>query len=264
MNRTSIAPGDLARGVRHAADGCRLWAGNPRLMLLGAIPALLVGVVCIGLVWWTLASAYGWATALTPFVSTWHVLLRDLVRITLALAIDVAVLTLCLLAYASVTLVVGTPWYERIASETAALVGRPTTPVPQPWRAQVARTWQDVRASTAFALRTALLALVIGLVPVVGAAAAALVVTVRGAHLLALELTGFAGEPLGWSFRQRHAALQRRPLLALGTAFPHHLAFLVPGLAVVAMPAAVAAGTLLMLQLDEEQESEVSRVATDR
>lgn len=72
--------GDLARGFR-------LWGTSPGLMLLGAVPALIVGAVWIALLVALLTSLDGIAAWLTGFADAWAEPLRSLVGAVAVLAV---------------------------------------------------------------------------------------------------------------------------------------------------------------------------------
>ena len=84
-----------------------------------------------------------------------------------------------------------------------------------------------------------------GFVPVVGQTVVPVVGALVGGWFLAVELTGYAFDARGRSLaeRRRGLAVNRARTLGLGTAT--YLLFFVPLGAVLVMPAAVAAATLL-------------------
>ena len=243
---------DFRDGLRHFAGGLRFWASNPKVMLFGAIPAIIVSVLMFALIIWSVPQTYAWATAMTGFAEGWSNLLREGLRITLGIALAVAIIYFCIVTFVTITLLVGDPFYERIwraAEQERGGFEEVSTPFVQ----QLSRTANTVVRSLGMGLLTSLLGLLIGLIPLVGGALAALFVGVRGSRALALELTGFAADARGWGFRQRKQAVDRRLGLALGTILPFYLLFMIPGGAVLGMPSAVVAGTSLLRDLDSAQ-----------
>jgi CysZ protein len=90
-----------------------------------------------------------------------------------------------------------------------------------------------------------LVVLVIGFTPVVGTVAGAILGALVGGWFLTLELCGFAFEARGLRLRDRRRALAARRARTLGFGVATYLLFLVPFVAIVVMPAAVAGATLL-------------------
>lgn len=251
MSRPTLRPQDLPTGIRLAGRGLRGWAGTPKLMLLGAIPAVLVWAIFLALIVLVVPRTPAIARWATPFAADWSLLAREVLQVTLAIAMSVALIYLAIVTFVSVTLLVGSWFYERIWAATEERLGGLEQRVELNFRATVGKTVDDTGRSVLMALTTAALAFLIGLVPVVGSIAAAVFVTYRGARSAAIELTAFAGDARGWSFAQRRRRIDRRPLLMLGTALPYYLSFLVPGLAIVTMPAGVVSGTHLVRTLVE-------------
>ncbi len=244
---------DFARGFSFFAAGVATWARRPKLMLLGALPAVIVSALMFLLIWWSISNTYEWATALTGFADPWSDLLREGLRITLGLALAIAIILFCIVSFVTVTLLVGSPFYEQIWRTTEQSLGGIGGEVQLRLTEQVRKGVGDAARTLRMALATSAVAVLIGLIPVVGSVAAAVFVAVRGSRALAVELTGFAADARGWSFDERKRALDGRPLMTLGFAFPCYLASIVPGGAVLAMPSAVVAGTLCVRDLASSQ-----------
>jgi CysZ protein len=66
-----------------------------------------------------------------------------------------------------------------------------------------------------------------------------------GGWFLALELTGFAFDARGLSLGEQRRMLRRSRSTTLGFGVVTYLLFLIPLVAVIAMPAAVAGATML-------------------
>lgn len=92
----------------------------------------------------------------------------------------------------------------------------------------------------------------LGFVPVVGQVVGLIVGALVGGRALALELTGFAGDARGLSLAERRRLLGEHRAVSLGFGVAVYLAFLIPGGAVVATPAATAGATLLLRALRGE------------
>jgi CysZ protein len=82
-------------------------------------------------------------------------------------------------------------------------------------------------------------------VPLIGTVLAVVVGTFLSGRLVALELTTRPLEARGMTRQQRRAALHPHRARVLGFGVAVHLSFLIPGGAVIVMPAAVAGATVL-------------------
>lgn len=237
--------GDFFGGVGLLGRGLRLWGTSPRLMLLGAVPALVVGAVFV-----TAVVAVGFvaddvARAVTPFADDWDEWSRTLVRVGGGLAVAALAVLLAVVAFTAVTLLVGDPFYERIWRRVEEHEGDPPADVDRGfWRGLARSAGDSVRLLLATAVVGVLL-FVGGFVPVLGQTVVPVVGALTGGWFLAVELTGYAFDARGRSLaeRRRMLAAHRARTLGLGTAT--YLLFFVPLGAVLVMPAAVAAATLL-------------------
>jgi CysZ protein len=243
---------DLGAGVRDLLRGFRAWATSPGLLLLGAVPALLVLVVFAGLVVLLLLLLPGLVTAVTPFASSWSPALRDAVRVLVGIAVLALAGVVLVLGYTAVTVAVGDPFYERIARHVDEAAGGAPPDRHEPVLRGVARAIGEGARLVLAGLVVGLAGFLLGLVPVAGAVLAVAWGVLAGGWLLAVELSGYAFEARGQRLRERRRALRARPGRALGFGVPVALLLLVPLLAVVVMPAAVAGATLLARGVLEE------------
>lgn len=243
---------ELFAGARLLLRGFGTWARDPGLMLLGALPALIVGLAMLALVVLLAFQADGWAAALTPFADGWDDEWSSALRLVLALAIVGGAIVLCVLAFAAVTLAVGQPFYERISrSVEQRLGGIPDEAEPGLWTS-IGKGLRDAVVLLGMAIGTAVVVLLVGLVPLVGAALALTTGAVLGGTALVRDLTGIAGDARGLSLAERRALLRGSRWRSLGFGMAAYLLLLVPGLAVLATPAAVVGATLLVRDLRGE------------
>ena len=249
---------ELFAGAGLFLRGFGTWARDPGLMLLGAVPALIVGTLMLGLVVFLSFHVGGWAAALTPFADTWDAFWSDALRLALALGILVGVVVLCVLTFAAVTLTVGEPFYERISrSVDRRLGGAPEGEEPGFW-ASARKGVRDAVVLIGMAIGTALVVFVVGLLPLVGTVLGLAVGAVLGGRALARELTGIAGDARGMSLADRRALLRSKPWRTLGFGIVAYLLLLVPGLAVIATPVAIVGATLLVRDLRGEPTTEAA------
>jgi CysZ protein len=232
-------------GIACLGRGFRLWATSPRLMVLGAIPAIIVGAfytAAVVVLILNLAAVSGW---ITPFASGFAQPWRDVVRIAAGAAILLAAVLVAVFTFAALTLAVGDPFYERIWRDVERRAGQPPVSSEASFLRQA---WRGTGNALRLLSITVLIAAVLflgGLIPVVGQTVVPLLGVLFGGWVLALELTGFAFDARGLTFRQRRRMLGGNRAAALGFGMATYLLFLVPFAAVVTMPAAVAGATML-------------------
>jgi CysZ protein len=236
---------EAAAGVGDLLRGFRVWGTSPRLMLLGAIPALVVGTVFLGLLIGLIAVLPALAAWATPFADAWPATLRDSLRVVVGAAVLVLAVLLLVLGYTAATLTVGDPFYERISRRVEERLGGAPPERNEPMLRGVGRALGDGVRLFLAGLLVAIAAFLLGLIPVAGPVLAAIVGAAAGGWLLAVELTGFAFDARGHRLRERRRALRGRRARSWGFGVATYLLFLVPFVAVAAMPAAVAGATLL-------------------
>src|SRR5215216_5783106 len=105
---------EFFRGVGMLGRGFGTWRTAPRMMLLGAIPALIVAVVYLAGLTLLLLNLPAITEALTGFADEWDPVLQGLLRGLFALAFLVAFAFFWVYTYTALTLAVGDPFYERI------------------------------------------------------------------------------------------------------------------------------------------------------
>lgn len=222
------------------ARGLGQWRRTPRAMALGLIPGTVVGIVAV-------AALVGWGVLLsnvvddwTPFADAWTPFWAGALRFAVGAASFGAALLLVAVTFTAVTLAVGEPFYDRIwrATEMSA-TGRVPDADYGIWRAVGDSARLIVRGVVA-----ALLAWLIGLIPLVGGVLGAVVGVLLTGWLLADELTSRALSARGLDRRARRAVIRAHRARALGFGVATQLCFLVPLGAVAVMPAAVAGSTL--------------------
>jgi CysZ protein len=246
-----VAPGapGLVRGaltgVGYLRRGFGMWATSPRLMLLGAIPALAVGTLYLVGIILLLANLNPIVVWATPFANGWADPLALSARVAAALVFLIVAALLTVYTFTAVTLVVGDPFYERIWREVENRLGNAPADRKTGLLKAVGRAIGDGIRLLIPAIGVGLLLLACGFIPVVGPICVAVVGAVFGGWLLVVELTGFAFDARGFTLRERRRALKSRRPVALGFGAAVYLIFLIPVAAVFAMPAAVAGAAML-------------------
>jgi len=238
---------EFAAGVGTLGRGFAFWRERPRVMALGLVPAAIVAVVILGAIALLGVFLDPITLALTSFADGWDRVWRDVLRVLLAVALVIATLALAARTFTAITLLVGTPFYDRIqaAVEEAA----------PPSDAAPLGFWATTRATGVLILQSlaaSLVVLVVGLVPVVGSAIAAVLGLVLTAWALSRELTLGPFARRGLLGPARRAARRSRRARTFGFGLAVQLCYLVPFGAIVAMPAAVAGASLLARDLLDE------------
>jgi CysZ protein len=241
-------PGFIPRylgGVRLLGSGLRMWLTDPRIMLMGAIPALIVTAVYVAGIALLASNLDGVAAAITPFADDWDTTARTVVRAVASLALLAAALLVFVYTFTTITLTVGSPFYERISRKVEAGLGGVDSPVELPFWRGVGRGLVDALRILATTLLVAIVLLVLGFIPVIGQTVVPVLGAVAGGWFLALELTGFSFEARGFTGTAKRSALKADRAQTLGFGMVTYLVFFIPFAAVVIMPAAVAGGTML-------------------
>ncbi|MRG61223.1 hypothetical protein GE115_15315 [Agromyces sp. CFH 90414] len=238
---------ELAAGFGLLARGFGFWRRRPAIMLLGLVPAaitfvlLVTALIALGL---ALPGLVDWAT---PFADGWDEIWRTLLRVSLAVVALGGAAVLAAVTFTAITLLIGDPFYERIWRAVEEDLGGD---VPETdggfWRA-VGDALELISLGLVVAIGVGL----VGFIPLVGGAIAAVLGVVLTGNLLARELATRAFEARGLPLEARRALLRSRRWRVLGFGVATQLCFLVPLGAIATMPAAVAGATMLARQLLE-------------
>lgn len=221
--------------------GLGMWRRRPGLMLLGMLPALLVLLVFAAALVALLLfvdDLVGWAT---PFADDWDEIARTAFRVLLGLAMLLGAGLLAMMTFTGLTLAIGDPFYDRIWRQTELMLGGDVPEHGVSWW----RSARDAMTLVGFGALTSLMVFVLGFVPVVGTVAGPVVGILVSGRLLARELVSRPLEARGMDRAAQNAVLRghRGALFGFGGAV--QLCFLVPGGAILVMPAAVAGATML-------------------
>lgn len=242
-----LAPVRFVGGIGDLARGFRLVAREPRLLVLGAIPAVIVGAVFLAGFLVIVAFSGPLAHLVTPFADTWTTAARDLLRAVVVAAIVVLAGIALVLLYVAVVLATGDVFYDRIARGVdRALGGVGEHPDAAPsGLAAIGDGLSLVGRGAATGVAT----FALGLIPVVGPALSAVVGALVGGRLIAGELTDRAFEGRGMSREARRAALASDRSRTTGFGAAAWALLFIPVVSVVTMPAAVAGGVVLARRL---------------
>ncbi len=251
---------EFARGVALLGRGFAYWRRRPGLMTLGIVPAAVVaalflsGLIALG------AFLPGIAEAITPFADGWPGLWATIIRVAVGTAVLGAALVLVAVSFTALTLLIGEPFYDRIWNAVEADLGDPDVDADYGlWRS----LWDTLALFTRGA-GVALLAALIGLVPVVGGVLGTIFAVLLTGWLLADELTSRALTARGMVPAARRRLMRQHRARVVGFGVATQLCFIVPLGAVATMPAAVAGATLLARSLLEAAPADVRRTPVTR
>jgi CysZ protein len=188
--RRPRAPRRFLTGVRYLGSGLRLWARSPRLMLLGAIPAVIVGALYSAAIVLFIFHLDAIAAAVTPFAGGWQEPWRSGARIFAAAGLTGGVVLLAVFSFVAVTLAVGDVFYERIWRAIERQRGGEPPELEEPfWRSVVRGIGSGLRL-LALTATVGILLFACGFIPVVGQTVVPVIGAIVGGWLLSVELTG--------------------------------------------------------------------------
>ncbi|MEU3625427.1 hypothetical protein BS329_30975 [Amycolatopsis coloradensis] len=236
---------DFFKGFRMFGQGLGFLLRSPRLLLIGALPAVLTTLLLIGGV---VALAF-WiddlSLLLTPFADGWDAGLRTAVRVAAGVAVFGAALAIAMIGFTAITLAIGGPFYEHIAEKVEDdLGGVPGAVESSGWRLLV----MGLKDGLSLVLRSLVFTiplLVAGFIPVVGQTVVPVLLALVTAWFLALELIAVPFYRRGMGLKERRRLLRKRRALALGLGLPVSLLCLIPFAALIVMPVGFVGGVLV-------------------
>lgn len=236
---------EFSAGARSFLAGFGMWRSRPRLMALALLPALGVLIVMVGLLSWLGTWLIGLIPGWTGFVDGWPGWAAAILRFAMASGIALGLALVLIVSYTAITLAVGDPLYARISLATEELLGGPVPSHSAGWS-----TWlNDALRLALHGLVGGLLVGLIGLIPGVGTVIAAVAGFTLSSWLLATGLVAGPLERRGFDRRARTRLRRSRPWRVLGFGVVAQTLFLIPGGAVVMMPAAASGATRLARSL---------------
>jgi CysZ protein len=246
---TGGAVKNFVTGVGLLGRGLTLVLRNPRMLLLGLLPALIAGIVyAVALV--ALISFIGdISRAATFFADDWATGPRDGIHLLAALAILGLAVLVGILAFTAVTLLIGDSFYEKISILVEHRYGGVPDEVEVGFGRALRRSLVDSIRLLTLSAAVGIPLFILGFIPVIGQTVIPVIGGAAGGWLLALELTGVPFQRRGQRLRHRRAALKGNRPLALGFGVAVFVTFLIPLGAILLMPAAVAGATLLSRRL---------------
>jgi CysZ protein len=253
--------------MRLLGRGIGMYARTPRLLVLGLIPAVIsaaIMTVAFAVLVYFISDL---AALVTWFADDWSRSVRAAVRVLAGVAILGLAAVLAVLTYTAITLIIGDPFYEAISKQVEQRYGAVPDEPDVRWWVSMRRNLVDSLRLLALTLALGIPMFVFGFVPLVGQTVVPVLEAVIGGWFLAVELTGIPFNRRGLRLRDRRRLLAANRALALGFGVPIFVIFLVPFVAVVLIPAAVAGATLLarrVLDLPYTESQPVRSASTSR
>jgi CysZ protein len=232
-------------GVGLLLRGVGLVFGTPRLFLLGLIPGLISFAVVITALGSLLYFIDHVATFATWFADDWNPEARRALRLVAALAIAAVGVVVAVLTFTALTITIGDPFYEAISAKVDERFGSGSALADTPWHRTLVRNLVDSLRLLALSLALSMVLFCLGLIPLVGQTVVPVIGALVGGWLLAVEISGVPFNRRGMRLRERRRLLRGNRALALGFGVPIFVVFLVPFVAILVMPGAVAGATLM-------------------
>ncbi|MGO1496049.1 EI24 domain-containing protein [Agrococcus casei] len=252
VGKSRSAAGEFFRGVSFMWRGLRWLVRHPGLTALGAVPPLVVGAVFLGLMIALLFNLNSLVEWMTPFVSGWDDWLITAFRVLVAAMLVAGATVLFVLTFSALSLAIGAPVYDAISAAVDKELGVAEPAAEQSVMASIGKTIGDAVKLLLIALPISLAVFLISLVPFVGGVLGAVFGAFAGGRALALELmaTPMDARDVTLGIRRKLLADSRAKTMGFGVGA--YLLFLIPLVAVIAMPAASAGATLLTRELRGE------------
>ncbi len=242
---TGGAVQEFLAGFRLLLRGLGLYVSNPRLMLLGLIPALISGVVYLaafGTLFYFISDI---AAAITPFADGWEEGLQEVVRLAVAVAVLGVVVLVGMLTFTAITLVIGDPFYEKISEAVENRYGGVPNEIDLPWHTSIRLSLADSIRLIGLTVLCGIPLFLLGFIPLIGQTVVPVVGGLVGGWFLAIELSGFPFYRRGLRLADRRRVLRAHRPAALGFGVGVFVCFLIPLGAILVTPAAVAGAALL-------------------
>lgn len=226
-------------------QGLGILLRSPRLLLIGALPALLTTLLLIGGI---VALAF-WiddlSLLITPFADDWSPGWRTTIRVAAGVAVFGVVLAIAMIGFTAITLAVGGPFYEHIAEKVEDDLGGVPGAVDLSWWRLLVLGLKDGLALVLRSLLFTIPLLIAGFIPVVGQTVVPVLLALVTAWFLALELIAVPFYRRGMGLKERRPLLRRHRALALGLGLPVSLLCLIPFAALIVMPVGFVGGVLV-------------------
>ncbi|MGC5011691.1 EI24 domain-containing protein [Streptosporangium sp. DT93] len=233
-------------GIGFFFQGVRWVARYPRWWLFGLIPALIAFALYAAALYFLGTNALEIAAWGTPFADGWSESARTALRAVVGLALFGAGLVLSVVTFTAVTLIVGDPFYERLSEKVEGTYGEVPTGYELPLWKSIPRSVRDSLITLGWLLLFTVPLFFLGFVPVIGQTVVPVLGALVSGFFLSIELTTLGLERRGVTRKRRFGLLRGNKAPVLGFGVLLFLLFLIPFVAVIAMPAAVAGAAVMV------------------
>lgn len=243
---------ELAAGASLLPKGFGLVISRRRLFLLGGLPPLFTSIVFLTVLIVLISNLGQLVTAISgTFAGGWASWAVVLVQVALGIVLVGGSVLIMVLLFTSVTLLIGSPAYDKIAEMAEESLGdAPAEPEGGSVISSVGRSIGQSLVLILISLLGSLGFALLGLTPVLGQVLVPVLSACFGGWLLGLELLGTPFERRGLPrIADRRAAMGRRRARTLGFVIPCFLLLAIPFVSVLIFPAAVAGAVLLTREL---------------
>jgi CysZ protein len=237
---------DFFTGIGIFFRGFKMYGTDPGLIVLGLIPALIAGILLIGLFVLLVVFIDNLAKDVTWFANDWSAGPRESIQLLAGISLVGLFALLAIVTFTSITLAIGDPFYEKISERVESRLGGSTaTTVQLPWYKEFVRGIGESVRMIAISAMIGIPLFLLGFIPGVGQTVIPVLGALFGGWFLAVELVGVPFARRGIRLAQRRKMLKTRRSMAIGFGAAVFLCFLIPLGAILVMPAAVAGGTVL-------------------
>ncbi len=250
-------------GVALFFHALRLMAHRPRLYLRGLIPGAIAFLILTAGIIAVVFGLDGETRVLTGFTHGWVPWLRSAVEIATRIAVVGLSVLLAMWAFTSLALLLGQPFFERICTDLDDEAGVPEAPATDFWKDLLVEFRDSLRVGVLVAV-VALGLFIAEFIPVVGQTVVPVIAAGFGGWALMLELSGVPFARRGFDLTGRRLWLRRHRARVLGLGVTLFLVFLIPLGAVLFMPVAVAAATVLTQRIVPTASTDHAKLTSSR
>ena len=222
--------------------GIGMFLGTPGVRLLGIVPVLLAALLVLSLLGLLVVYLDELAGTLTPFADRWDESSRTLVRVGTGLVLLLGSTAVLVVSFTVIAQIIGQPFYERISDRIEHRLGEPPAGADAPWWRTFPRASLESALLLVMTLACTAPLFVLGLFPVFGQTVVPVLQALVAGFFLAVELLAIPLERRGLHLAGRLRFVWRHRAQTLGFGITAFLLFLVPLMAVLAMPGAVVGG----------------------
>lgn len=247
---------DLLGGASNLVRGFGLIITRPRLFLLGGLPPLVTSIIFMTLLITLITNLDTLIPMATGFADGWLPVLHTAIEVAMGLAMVGGSVLIMVLLFSSITLLIGSPAYDKIAEFTESELGDPPGELDEPIVSSIKRSIGQAVVTVLASLIGSIVFALLGFIPVIGTIVVPVISTIFGGWLLTIELMSPAFERRGLTaIADRRMRMGSRRWRSIGFGVPTFLLLAVPFVSIVAFPAAAAGATILARDLLERDET---------